>query len=118
MGDLSKNFSRHEFSCSCCKKQIAIDHELVETLEAVREHFGKPVIITSAFRCKEHNEAVGSVESSKHRLGIAADIVVKDTSPVAVYNFLANLKKDHCGLGLYIEKGFVHIDTRQERARW
>ena len=42
---------------------------------------GKPNIINSAFRCKQVNDAVGSKDTSQHRLGCAADIRVPDMTP-------------------------------------
>ena len=48
---------------------------LVENiLDPLRGAYGKPIIITSGFRCEELNKAVGGVSSSQHRLGQAADI--------------------------------------------
>jgi uncharacterized protein YcbK (DUF882 family) len=42
---------------------------------------GKPVMINSAFRCKAVNDAVGSRDSSQHRIGCAADIRVPGMTP-------------------------------------
>jgi len=42
---------------------------------------GKPVIINSAFRSKAVNDAVGSKDSSQHRIGCAADIRVPGVTP-------------------------------------
>jgi len=41
----------------------------------------KPVIVNSAFRCKEVNDAVGSKDTSQHRIGCAADIRVPSMTP-------------------------------------
>lgn len=47
------------------------------TLEAVRLLNGnKPITITSGYRCKELNRAVGGVATSQHQNGCAADFVV------------------------------------------
>jgi hypothetical protein len=42
---------------------------------------GKPVMINSAFRSKLVNDAVGSKDSSQHRIGCAADIRVPNMTP-------------------------------------
>jgi hypothetical protein len=42
---------------------------------------GKPVMINSAFRCKAVNDAVGSRDTSQHRIGCAADIRVPGMTP-------------------------------------
>ena len=47
------------------------------TLEAVRLLNGsEPITITSGYRCKELNKAVGGVATSQHQNGCAADFVV------------------------------------------
>ena len=45
---------------------------------------GKPVMVNSAFRSKQVNDAVGSKDTSQHRLGCAADIRVPGMTPDAV----------------------------------
>ena len=42
---------------------------------------GKPIIVNSAFRSKQVNDAVGSKDSSQHRIGCAADIRVPGVTP-------------------------------------
>jgi len=42
---------------------------------------GKAIMVNSAFRCKQVNDAVGSKDTSQHRLGCAADIRVPGMTP-------------------------------------
>ena len=42
---------------------------------------GKPVMVNSAFRSKQVNDAVGSKDSSQHRIGCAVDIRVPGLTP-------------------------------------
>ena len=42
---------------------------------------GKPVMVNSGYRSKQVNDAVGSKDSSQHRLGCAADIRVPGVTP-------------------------------------
>jgi hypothetical protein len=65
--------------------EIANLQRLAELLEQVKVAIGgKPVMVNSAFRCKEVNDAVGSKDTSQHRLGCAADIRVPGMAPDAV----------------------------------
>lgn len=58
---------------------------LANLLEQVKVAIGgKPVMVNSAFRCKEVNDAVGSKDTSQHRIGCAADIRVPGMVPDAV----------------------------------
>ena len=55
---------------------------LAEFLEAVKTLLGgKPIMVNSAFRSKAVNDAVGSKDTSQHRIGCAADIRVPGMTP-------------------------------------
>ena len=54
-------------------------------LELVKDRLGgRPIMVNSAFRSKAVNDAVGSRDTSQHRLGCAADIRVPGMTPDAV----------------------------------
>jgi len=57
-------------------KRVADLLEKVKTLIG-----GKPIMVNSAFRCKQVNDAVGSKDTSQHRVGCAADIRVPGMTP-------------------------------------
>jgi hypothetical protein len=66
---------------------------LAEFLEVVKTTLGgKPVMITSGFRSKQINDAVGSKDSSQHRTGCAADIRVLGMTPDQVVRALIDAK--------------------------
>ena len=55
---------------------------LAALLEQVRTEIGnKPIMVNSAFRSKQVNDAVGSKDTSQHRIGCAADIRVPGMTP-------------------------------------
>jgi len=55
---------------------------LAEFLEQVKTLLGgKPIMVNSAFRSKLVNDAVGSKDTSQHRVGCAADIRVPSMTP-------------------------------------
>ena len=62
--------------------ELANIQRLAEFLEAVKTVLsGKPIMVNSAFRSKAVNDAVGSKDTSQHRIGCAADIRVPGMTP-------------------------------------
>ena len=62
--------------------ELANIQRLAEFLEKVKTTLGgKPIMVNSAFRSKAVNDAVGSKDTSQHRLGCAADIRVPGMTP-------------------------------------
>jgi hypothetical protein len=74
--------SHREFDNTPNDVEIANLQRLAEFLETVKTVLGnKPVMINSAFRSKQVNDAVGSKDTSQHRVGCAADIRVPGMTP-------------------------------------
>ena len=115
---LSKNFRVREFRCQDGSDPVFISSRLVEVLQDIRDHFGKPVTITSAYRTAQHNKAVGSETNSQHLYGLAADIIVEGIGPTAVAAYAEKLMPNTGGIGVYEKQGFVHIDVRKVKSRW
>lgn len=114
---LSNNFQAYEFDCGCGCSTTKIDDKLVDYLQKIRDHFGKPITITSAYRCPTHNAREGGASKSRHVTGEAADFRVEGIAPreVAKYAETLGIK----GIGLYeAPHNFVHIDTRSEKSFW
>jgi hypothetical protein len=87
---LSKHFTleeltvtdHREFDNTPNSSEINNLKRLAEMLEEVKTLLGgKPIMVNSAFRCKQVNDAVGSKDTSQHRVGCAADIRVPSMTP-------------------------------------
>lgn len=123
---LSPAFRVREFRCRDGTDTILIDEGLVVLLQCIREHFGKPVHITSGYRTAEHNAAVGGSKSSQHLLGRAADFYVEGVPVATVAAYAETLLPGRGGIGRYPKDakhpkrmtGWVHIDTRTNKSRW
>ncbi|MEM3554492.1 MAG: D-Ala-D-Ala carboxypeptidase family metallohydrolase [Candidatus Micrarchaeaceae archaeon] len=111
---ISKNFSLKEFECPCCHT-VMIRPELIRLLQKLRDKLDRMVIITSGYRCKEHNRKVGGEVGSYHLYGMAADICVPDF-PVEILAKEAE-QVGFGGIGLYKDKVFIHVDIGPKR-RW
>lgn len=116
MGDLSLNFSRKEFRCRHCNNLI-IKEDLICSLQELRNLVQRPIHILSGYRCKKHPESLKNPDSY-HTKGMAADISIDGLTVKEMYNFALNIEKfRHGGIGLY-DSGFIHVDIRQNIARW
>ena len=76
-------FTDHrEFDNTPNEAEMANLRRLAQFLEQIKELLGgKPIMVNSAFRSKAVNDAVGSKDTSQHRLGCAADIRVPSMTP-------------------------------------
>lgn len=113
---LSANFRVREFACTDGSDPIFIDTELVKILQKIRNHFGKSITITSAYRTPTKNKTVGGETYSQHLYGRAADIKVKGVTPKAVATYANKLMPNKGGIGTY--STFTHVDVRATKSRW
>lgn len=51
-----------------------LERLVANVLDPLREVWGKPIVVTSGYRCPELNKAVGGAKNSHHMQGMAADI--------------------------------------------
>lgn len=84
-----KYFSLAEFIHSATAKRLNIDNtptfeivdnlnRLADYLDGIRKKLGKPILVSSGYRCPVLNKAVGGVANSQHQKGLAADLVCSD----------------------------------------
>jgi uncharacterized protein YcbK (DUF882 family) len=112
---LSKNFSSLELQCKCRNSDCIdqkINKELIEKAQKVRDDHGNTIIVTSGFRCLKHNKAEGSSDTSQHPLGNGLDYCSSEL------NELYQLSEKHFNaVGDGRKKGFVHVDSRNDKIR-
>ena len=66
---------RHRISNIPNEQEKENIYQLVEKiLDPLREAYGKPIVVSSGFRCEKLNKAVGGSKTSQHKTGQAADI--------------------------------------------
>lgn len=89
----TKNFSVKEFRCECggkycCGYPATLKVEMLRNIQAIRDHYGRPITVTCGLRDKTYNSKLGgSIQNSLHLSGRAVDFYQK-----GVTDTLANRK--------------------------
>lgn len=100
----TKNFSQSELEKSSKAEKNKIDNripseylnnaqELLNGLQSIRDALGKPIKITSGYRCEKLNRLVGGVHNSSHLKGWAADIAVDGMSAKELFCWISGFLK-------------------------
>lgn len=115
---LSEHFNVREFRCKCGKNHTTlVDSRLIDKLERLYSSLGAVKgIITSGYRCSDHDKAVGGNGYGQHTKGTACDIVFygKNGKPISSkivsckaqdlgFSGIANITKDYI---------YTHLDVR------
>ena len=96
---MTPHFSLEEVTHSDTAKRLGIDNavplglmdnvkRMCKKLEEVRSLFGKPIKITSFYRCPELNKKVGGSKTSAHMNGLACDFTVKGIDVEDVFSHI------------------------------
>ena len=106
-----EHFKYVEFTCHCGCGYNTVDIRLVKILDEIRNHYGKPAIITSGVRCEKHNREVGGVQGSWHTKRKAADFYIEGISSSELNRYCSVLRDQGQLRYCYaIDSGAVHID--------
>lgn len=111
----SKNFSARELRCKCDKCNREVPHNIhpnaLEKLQAMREYLGRALILTSAYRCKDHPEEAKKATPGQHNKGTAFDIRVSN-GVERMQIIEAALFLGASGIG--VANTFIHVDWRKD----
>ena len=124
-GQISPNFHIREFACKDGRQVPAIAVPAVtrlcqKFLEPMRANFG-PCHVMSGYRPRDYNARIGGAKFSQHVYedtpeSVAADLIFRLGNPALWAAFADSLGVG--GVGRYDRSGFVHVDSRPNRARW
>ena len=108
-----KYFHPKEFACSCCGN-TGMQTDVLEALDMIRESYGKPMVVSSGYRCPVHPSEVFRSSAGRigeHTQGLAADIAVsgsdaRDLVKVALDLSVPRIGVNQKGSGRFIHLGF------------
>ncbi len=120
---LSPHFNAREFRCSCGKShETLLASELVDKLEALYTALNcSKIIVTSGYRCPDHDKAVGGTSSGQHTKGTAADVCCYGQDGQPISSKAVCCKAQDLGFGgianITAAYQYTHLDVRTEY-RW
>ncbi len=101
-------FDETEYACKCPCNVAYVEPRLLDVMDRARRIVGRPIIITSGFRCPEHNKAVGGKPESAHLTGEAWDILAETSRDrFRLLQAFFSLGVQRIGIG----QAFLHIDV-------
>jgi zinc D-Ala-D-Ala carboxypeptidase len=115
------HFSQAEMACKCGCGKCEMVPEFMDELEALRERFGKPLLVSSGYRCPDHNEreSPATGRTGPHTTGKACDFLI--SGPYALLLLVAATQLKFTGFGVKQHgphnKRFLHLDTIHEGPR-
>lgn len=120
---LSTHFNAREFRCKCGKTHdTEINPNLVDNLEKLYRVLGcSKVVVTSGYRCPDHDKAVGGNGTGQHTKGNAADIICYGQDGNIISTKKVACKAQDIGFGGIgnIDSTYtaIHVDVRTG-AKW
>lgn len=124
---LTEHFDLQEFTYSETAKRYGIKNKpqtliidnirtlCEEILEPLRLEIGKPIHISSGYRCLELNKKIGGVPTSQHCIGQACDFKVEGMTSYEIVKVILELNLPFDQVGLY--DSFVHISYGERHRR-
>ena len=115
---LSPHFNAREFRCQCGQPhETLIASELVDKLEALYATLNcSKIIVTSGYRCPEHDKAVGGTSSGQHTKGTAADVCCYGQDGQPISSKTVCCKAQNLGFGgianITSSYQYTHLDVR------
>ena len=106
----TKNFKEHEWNCKHCGKAHEMQSHVMQAVQDLREAIGAPLVLTSAWRCKDHPSEAKKKSPGQHNKGTAVDIAV--SSGAMAYKLIV-MGLELGATGFAYGDGFVHLDWRE-----
>jgi len=113
---LYKNFTKVEFDCTHCGAN-QMTPAFMSKLQALRIKYGKPMRITSGFRCAQHPIEAKKATPGAHASGCACDVGVEGQDAYQLLRLAFELGFTGIGVQQKGSSRFIHLDTLEQPPR-
>lgn len=110
------NFKKEEFTCQHCGAE-GINVKLVERLQKLRDLYGKPIKISSGYRCDLHPIEAKKKIGGTHNQGLAVDILIEKENAYKLLELAFKLKFYGIGVNQKGKNRFIHLDISEKQNR-
>jgi zinc D-Ala-D-Ala carboxypeptidase len=109
-----KYFKPSEFNCKHCGEN-KMNQGFLDLLDELRGRYGKPMVVSSGYRCPTHNQTVSSTgPNGPHTTGKAVDIAVNRGNAYELAKLAFEMGFSGIGFNQKGEGRFIHLDTISE----
>lgn len=103
-------FVTKELQCKCGCGVSGVDARALSMLNELRKRWGKPMVLTSAYRCANHPVEAKKAKPGMHNTGLAFDIRTTPREQPKLIKLA--LEVGFKGFGFH--KSFLHVDARDQ----
>lgn len=106
-------FSDDELRCQCGCDELVFDEDFRDTLNQIRVAFGKPMFISSGYRCPSHLIEAKKPMPGTHSFGVAVDVAVsyEDAYQLIAIAMAHGIKR--IGVNQKGHGRFIHLDVSE-----
>ncbi|WP_325436288.1 D-Ala-D-Ala carboxypeptidase family metallohydrolase [Pseudomonas nitroreducens] len=115
------NFSYAELRCKCgrCSSDgREMDPAFMAELQKLRDLYGKPMTISSAYRCPKHPVEAKKAQPGEHTTGLAVDVAIRGADALELLRLALSLKFTRYGISQKGSAGrFIHLGMAPKGGR-
>ncbi len=109
---LYPNFSEAELRCHCGCGRADMKPDFMAILQVIRDEYGKPMHISSGYRCPAHNAAIGG--GPEHPTGKAVDLSCANPAAMELVALAVKYGIRRIGVSQNMGKRFIHLGGSHE----
>lgn len=110
----SDYFSHDEMKCKCGCEQAPMSPKFMEMLDELRTRFGRPLIVSSGYRCPAHPIEIKKSKAGAHASAKAVDLAVERADAHEVMRIAFSMGFKRIGVQQKGSGRFIHLDIAEE----
>lgn len=105
-----RNFEPYEFACKCGCNRSAMSETFMTKLQQLRDKYGRPMMVSSGYRCADHPIEEAKETPGAHNRGVACDIAVAREDAYELLKLALDVGFTGIGVNQKGTDRFLHLD--------